>query len=68
MMQFDLADEYAAVQAGYGYDLRDMEAISLGGIDASWAPADEKAALKARFRSEFDSLRVAYGHPVREGS
>jgi len=67
MMQFDLGDEYAAVQAGYGYDLRDMEAISLAGIDASWAPAEEKRALKARFVEEFDSLRVAYGHPLREG-
>jgi hypothetical protein len=43
-----------------------MEAISLAGLDASWAPTDEKAAIKARFLSEFDSLRVAYGHPVRE--
>ena len=61
----DLAAEYVAVQSAYGYDLADMEAISLAGIDASWAPADEKIALRERFVREFDALRVEFGLPVR---
>lgn len=65
MMQFDLAAEYVAVQSAYGYDLADMEAISLAGIDASWAPADEKMVRRERFAREFDSLRVEFGLPVR---
>jgi len=65
MMQFDCADEYDAVQAEYGYDLADMEAISLAGIEASWAPPDEKAALTTRFLAEFGALRAAHGHPAR---
>ncbi len=63
MMQFDLGDEYLAVQSAFGYDLADMETISLAGIDASWAPADEKRSLRARFRREFDELRVEFGLP-----
>ncbi len=65
MMGFDIADEYVAVARAYGYSLEDMEAISLDGIDASWAPADEKAALRRRFLLEFDGLRAAMGCPQR---
>ena len=38
------------VDAAFSYDLRDMEAISLAGIDASWAPADEKMTPKTMSR------------------
>jgi adenosine deaminase len=68
MMRFDLADEYAAVAAAYGYSLEDMEAISLAGIDACWAPDDEKQAMRTRFEGEFDELRQAYDLPVRTAS
>ena len=61
MMRFDIADEYAAVAAAYGYSLEDMESISLAGIDASFALDDEKRALRERFLREFDALRVEYG-------
>ena len=49
MMRFDVADEYVAVARAYGYSLEDMEAISLAGIDACWAPDDEKQALRDPF-------------------
>ena len=65
MMRFDVADEYETVAAAYGYTLEDMEAISLAGIDACFAPDDEKAALRARFVGEFDALRAAFGLPAR---
>jgi adenosine deaminase len=61
MMGTDLADEYLAVADGYGYDLDTMEAISLAGIDASWAPDDEKTTLRAQFVDEFDALRTEFG-------
>lgn len=61
MMGFDIADEYVAVARAFDYSLEDMEAISLAGIEASWAPAEEKAALHARFRKEFADLRTEFG-------
>jgi hypothetical protein len=42
-----------------------MEAISLAGVDACWAPDDEKRALRARFEREFDELRAERGLPAR---
>jgi adenosine deaminase len=65
MMRFDLADEYVAVAAGYGYPLEEMEQISLDGIEASWMAEDAKAALRARFLIEFDALRAEFGLPAR---
>lgn len=65
MMRFDIADEYVAVALAFDYSLDDMEAISLDGIVASWAPDDEKAALRRRFETEFDELRAEYGLPAR---
>ena len=60
MMQFDLADEYAAVQSAFGYGLADMEDIALAGIDASWASDDEKQAMRTRFTRELEELRSEY--------
>jgi adenosine deaminase len=65
MMRFDVADEYVAVARGYDWPLEEMEAISLAGIDACWAPDDEKRALRARFGQEFDALRAEHGLPAR---
>jgi len=63
MMQFDVADEFVAVARAFDYSLEDMEAISLAGIEASWAPEDEKTQLRSRFTSEFDQLREEHGLP-----
>jgi adenosine deaminase len=68
MMRFDVADEYAAVAAAYGYSLEDMEAVCLAGIDACWAPDDEKRAMRSRFEREFDELRQAHDLPARAAS
>lgn len=61
MMRFDVADEYAAVAAAYGYSLEEMEQISLDGIEASWMSDDEKASMTTSFCVEFDSLRSEFG-------
>ncbi len=42
-----------------------LEELSLAGIEASWAPEDEKAALRARFLTELDALRAEAGLPLR---
>ena len=63
MMRFDIADEYVAVAGAFGYSLEDMEAISLAGVDACWAPDDEKQALRDRFAGDFDQLRHEFGLP-----
>ncbi|MCU1454312.1 MAG: Adenosine deaminase [Acidimicrobiales bacterium] len=60
-----IADDYAQVAAGFGYDLTTMETIALDGIGASWAPADEKDALRKRFLAEFDELRSEAGLALR---
>ncbi len=65
MMGTDIADDYEAVSAAFGYDLETMEQLSLDGIDAWWAPDDEKAALRHRFAAEFDDLRARHGLPPR---
>ena len=64
MMQFDIADEYVAVARAFDYSLEDMEAISLAGIEACWAPDDEKEQLRSRFVAEFDQLRQEHGLPA----
>jgi adenosine deaminase len=61
MMGSDVADDYAAVHEAFGWDLQTMEQLSLDGIEACWAPDDEKAALRARFNQEFDELRAEFG-------
>ncbi len=66
MMQFDIADEYAAVSHAFGYDLETMEDLSLGAIEASFAPVDERVALKQTFEAEFDALRAEFGVPARQ--
>ena len=61
MMRFDIADEYEAVAAAFGYSLEQMEQISLDGIEASWMPDDDKVRTASSFRAEFDSLRAEFG-------
>lgn len=63
MMRFDIADEYVAVADAFGYGLDDMEAISRAGIEACWAPEDEKGALRSRFEREFAELRAEHDPP-----
>lgn len=64
MMQFDLADEYPTVATAFGYDLEEMEQVSLDGIESSWAPDDEKRAMHASFAAEFNALRAEYSLPA----
>lgn len=51
-----IADDYEHVAAGFGYDLATMVGFAYASIDASWAPDDEKRALRARFAEEIAAL------------
>lgn len=55
LMQFDLADEFAAVRDAFGYGLDDFEEITYTAIEASWAPDDEKQALRERVATAYQA-------------
>ena len=46
MMGTTICDDYEAVADRFDYELTTVEDIALDAIDASWAPADEQAALR----------------------
>jgi adenosine deaminase len=51
-----IADDYEQVADAFGYDVTTMAQIALDGIEACWAPDDEKRALDGRFRAEIATL------------
>jgi adenosine deaminase len=56
MTSTTVADDYEQVADAFGYDLATMATIALDGIEASWAPDEEKRALRARFDLEIAAL------------
>jgi adenosine deaminase len=67
MMGTTICDDYEAVTDRFGYDADTIEDIALDAISASWAPADEQAALRDRFVAEMADLRVRHGLAPRYG-
>jgi adenosine deaminase len=65
MTATSVADDYIAVSEAFGWTVAEMEQISLDGIEACWAPDDERVALTERFEREFNGLRRQYGLPAR---
>jgi adenosine deaminase len=61
MMGTTICDDYEAVTDRFGYDADTIEDIALDAIGASWAPADEQAALRERFLTEMAELRAGHG-------
>lgn len=47
LIDLDLGQEYALTAAAFDYGWDDMVAIALDGVEASWADATERAALRA---------------------
>jgi adenosine deaminase len=66
MFDIDLADEYVNVRDAFGCTLHDLEDFSLAAIDASWADAATKLAMRRDFLGEMDDLRAAHGLESRE--
>jgi adenosine deaminase len=61
MMGTTICDDYEAVTDRFHYDADTIEDIALDAIRASWAPADEQAALRDRFLTEMAALREHHG-------
>jgi adenosine deaminase len=61
MMGTTICDDYEAVTDRFAYDADTIEDIALDAIEASWAPADEQAALRDRFVGEMAALRERHG-------
>ena len=61
MMGTTICDDYEAVTDRFDYDADTIEDIALDAITASWAPAGEQAALRARFVAEMATLRERHG-------
>jgi len=51
-----IADDYQQIAEAFGYNFATMADIALDGIEASWAPPEEKRALRARFEAEIAAL------------
>ncbi|MFI5622101.1 adenosine deaminase [Nocardioides sp. NPDC051685] len=58
MFPTTLADEYRILADDLGVTRRRLRAMSLAGIDASWLPADRKAAVRTRFERELADLET----------
>jgi adenosine deaminase len=67
MMGTTICDDYEAVTDRFDYDPDTIEDIALDAIEASWAPADEQAALRERFVGEMAALREKHGLSPRAG-
>jgi adenosine deaminase len=67
MIELDLATEYAAIQAAYGYSWDEMVAIALDGVEATWLDDGDRTALHDRVRAAGDLLRPAPDAQVQPG-
>lgn len=61
MFPTSLAAEYGILAEDIGATADQLRAMALGGVDASWLPADRKAALRARFEEELAALDAEFG-------
>lgn len=53
----DLNNEYKILADHFGFNLNDLEKISLNGVHASFLPAEQKQKLEKSFKTEFANLR-----------
>ena len=61
MFPTTLADEYRIVHEQIGASPEQVRAMAYSGVDASWLPAAEKQALRARFDLDFADLDYEFG-------
>ncbi|UDY35487.1 adenosine deaminase [Dermatobacter hominis] len=57
MTRTDVTDDFLAVHRELGADLHELEQVVLDAVDASFAPDDEKVALRSELGAEFARLR-----------
>ena len=51
-----IADDYEQVATAFDYGVDTMVELSMAGIEACWAPDDERRALRQRFEREISAL------------
>lgn len=56
-----LTDEFRVLARHWGYDADGLQRIALNGLDVSFLPDDEKAAMRSEFLAEFAALRAELG-------
>ncbi len=56
MFHTTLSDEYLILLRDLGFAPADLRTLSLNGVEASFLPEAEKAALRAAFEAEWDTL------------
>ena len=61
MFPTSLAREYRIVSEQIGAGADQVRAMALAGVDASWLPTGEKAALRERFVAELAALDSQLG-------
>ncbi len=57
LTDLDIGMEYRNVAAAFGWGWDEMVDIALDGVEATWLPADEKAALRRRTEQAREDLR-----------
>ncbi|MEE2048214.1 hypothetical protein Q7689_33305, partial [Nocardiopsis tropica] len=63
MFPTSLAAEYRIMSEDIGATADRLRAMTLAGVEASWLPADRKAALRSRFEEELAALDDEFGLP-----
>ncbi|MEU0241410.1 hypothetical protein ABZ234_27310 [Nocardiopsis sp. NPDC006198] len=61
MFPTSLAAEYRIMSEEIGASADRLRAMALAGVEASWLPADRKAALRSRFEKELAALDDEFG-------
>jgi adenosine deaminase len=57
------AGAWALMYSHLGYDIADLRAMMLNGVDGCWADDDQRAAWRAAWPTEFDDLAATAGGP-----
>jgi adenosine deaminase len=57
LVNTDIGQEYVLACEWFGWGYRDLESMSLFGLDAAWLDDSDRALWRARFRKELDALR-----------
>jgi adenosine deaminase len=57
------AGAWALMYSHLGYDIADLRAMMLNGVDGCWADEDQRAAWRAAWPTEFDDLAATAGWP-----
>lgn len=61
MFNTTLTQEYRELVDRFGFDVDDLEVVTLAGVNHSFLPADERAAMGEEFRQAFATLRQRHG-------